>query len=114
MVIATMRKAGDGHFSRRTIDVLETLIPSLPFVWGAMTSLEFIFVEIERLRVQIRRQQKDILALQRSGISTASAETLLERMRASIDGLCKKRDWMQDQSGINAPSTRQCSSPLLQ
>jgi hypothetical protein len=79
-----------------------------------MTSIEFIFAEIERLRVQIHRQQKDILALQRSGISTVSAETLLERMRASIDGLYKKRDWMQEESQINAPSTRQRSSPLLQ
>jgi hypothetical protein len=79
-----------------------------------MTSIDFIFAEIERLRVQIHRQQKDILALQRSGISTVSAETLLERMRASIDGLCKKLDWMQEESQINAPSMRQHSSPLLQ
>jgi hypothetical protein len=79
-----------------------------------MTSIEFIFTEIERLRVQIRRQQKDILALQRSGLSTVSAETLLERMRASIDGLCKKRDWMQEELQINAPPARQHSSPLLQ
>jgi hypothetical protein len=79
-----------------------------------MTSIEFVRAEIERMRFQIRRQQSDILAMQRSGISTVSAETLLERMRASVDGLCKKRDWMQEESQINAPSTRQRSSPLLQ
>jgi hypothetical protein len=79
-----------------------------------MTSLEFIFDEIERLRVQICRQQRDILALQRSGRSTVSAETLLERMRASIDGLCRKRDWMQAELQIDAPFTRQHLSSLLQ
>lgn len=67
-----------------------------------MSSIEFIRAEIERLRVQIRRQQQDILTLQRSGRSTASAELLLERMRDSINGLCKKRDWMQQESRVAA------------
>jgi hypothetical protein len=44
------------------------------------------------MRLQIRRQQKEILTLQRSGISTASAELLLVRRRASVDTLCTKRD----------------------
>jgi hypothetical protein len=79
-----------------------------------MTSIEFIFAEIERLGVQIRRQQTDILALQRSGASTVSAETLLERMRASIDGLCRKRDWMQRESQIDAPCAHRQSSALVQ
>jgi hypothetical protein len=67
-----------------------------------MSSIEFIRAEIERMRVQISRQQRDVLVLRRSGRSTASAEVLLERMRASIDGLCKKRDWMQRDSQIAA------------
>jgi hypothetical protein len=79
-----------------------------------MTSIEFVRAEIERMRFQIRRQQNDILAMQRSGISTVSAETLLERMRASVDGLCKKRDWMQQEAPINAPVTRQRSPAALQ
>jgi hypothetical protein len=79
-----------------------------------MTSIEFVRAEIERMRFQIRRQQSDILAMQRSGISTVSAETLLERMRASVDGLCKKRDWMQRQTPITTPVTRQQSPAPLQ
>jgi hypothetical protein len=33
MVIATVRKVGYGHFRDNATDYLETLIPSLPFVW---------------------------------------------------------------------------------
>jgi hypothetical protein len=55
-------------------------------------SLQFICAEIERLRLQIRRQQNEVFALQRSGIGAASAELLLARMRASVDALCIKRD----------------------
>ena len=51
-------------------------------------TLQFICAEIERLRLQIRRQQNEVFTLQRSGISTASAELLLERMQASVDALC--------------------------
>ena len=55
-------------------------------------TLQFICAEIERLRLQIRRQQKEVFTLQRSGIGTASAELLLARMQASVDALCIKRD----------------------
>ena len=55
-------------------------------------TLQFICAEIERLRLQIRRQQNEVFTLQRSGISTASVELLLERMQASVDALCIKRD----------------------
>ena len=51
-------------------------------------TLRFVRAEIERLRVQIRGQQKETLTLQCSGISTASAELLLARTRASADALC--------------------------
>jgi hypothetical protein len=54
-------------------------------------TLQFICAEIERLRPQIRRQQKEVLTLQRSGVGTASAELLLARMQASVDALCKAR-----------------------
>jgi hypothetical protein len=54
--------------------------------------LPFIRAEIERMRRQISRQQKDIQSLKRAGISTASAELLLARMRAAVDGLCDQRD----------------------
>jgi hypothetical protein len=54
--------------------------------------LEHLRREIEHMRVQLGRQRKEILQLQRTGISTASAELLLGRMHAKIDGLCAQRD----------------------
>jgi len=51
-----------------------------------------LWQEIERMRVQVGRQRKEILQLQRAGISTASAETLLGRMLTTIDSLCEQRD----------------------
>ncbi len=43
------------------------------------------------MRVQVQRQRKEILQFQR-GISTASAELLLQRMHARIEGMCEERD----------------------
>jgi hypothetical protein len=57
-----------------------------------MHNLEYLRAEIERMRVQVSRQRKEILQLQRAGISTASAELLLQRMLSTIDGLCEQRD----------------------
>ena len=54
--------------------------------------LDHIRSEIEYMRRQILRQRGDIRALQRAGISTKSAEELLERMLAKVDGLCIERD----------------------
>ena len=61
--------------------------------WGySMPDLEYVRGEIERMRVQVGRQRKEILQLQRADIPTASAELLLTRMLAKIDGLCAERD----------------------
>lgn len=54
--------------------------------------LETIRSEIERMRAQVGRQRKEILQLQRAGIPTASADTLLQRMLDRIDALCIERD----------------------
>jgi hypothetical protein len=54
--------------------------------------LDHIRGEIERMRVQVSRQRKEILQLQRAGISTASAELLLARMHTKIDALCTERE----------------------
>ena len=51
-------------------------------------TLQFICAEIESLHRQISRQQNEVFTLQRSGMSTASAELLLARMQASVDALC--------------------------
>jgi hypothetical protein len=48
-----------------------------------------------RARLQVNRQRKEILQLQRAGISTASAELLLARMHTTIDGLREKRDQLR-------------------
>ena len=57
-----------------------------------MPDIDFIRGEIERRRAQVGRQRREILALQKAGISTASADALLQRMLDAIDGLCAERD----------------------
>jgi hypothetical protein len=60
-----------------------------------MPDIDFIRAEIERMRVQVARQRREILQLQRAGIPTSSAEALLERMLSKIDDLCADRDGMK-------------------
>ncbi|MET3844072.1 hypothetical protein [Bradyrhizobium sp. OAE829] len=60
-----------------------------------MPSLDHIRAEIDYMRLQLGRQRKDILSLQRAGIPTASAEMLLQRMQAKIEGLCMQRDQLK-------------------
>ncbi|WP_338829935.1 hypothetical protein [Bradyrhizobium sp. 27S5] len=62
-----------------------------------MPKVEFLRSEIERMRVQVSRQRKEILQLQRAGIPTSSAEALLRRMLDKIDTLCADRDRMKAQ-----------------
>lgn len=57
-----------------------------------MPDLEHVRREIERMRIQMGRQRKEILQLQRAGIGTASADALLSRMEAKIESLCAQRD----------------------
>lgn len=63
--------------------------------------LDHIRSEIARLRVEVGRQRKEILQLQKAGIPTASAEALLERMLNKIDRLCEQRDQLKHKS-LNA------------
>ncbi|RQH12460.1 hypothetical protein EHH60_16410 [Bradyrhizobium sp. RP6] len=60
-----------------------------------MPTLEYLRSEIEHMRRQIGRQQKEIQSLRRAGLSTASAESLLGRMQAKVDGLCDQRDQLR-------------------
>ena len=71
-------------------------------------TLQFICAEIERLHLQIRRQQKEVLTLQRSGVGTASADLLLSRMQASVDALCIKRDKLIGKQRIVQLCTNEC------
>jgi hypothetical protein len=57
-----------------------------------MPDLDHLRAEIGRMRTQVHRQRGEIRQLQRAGISTASAEALLERMLANIDRMCAERD----------------------
>ena len=61
------------------------------FVLMAM-GLDNLRSEIAFMRLQVGRQRKEILLLQRAGIPTTSAEALLQRMLEKIDGLCAERD----------------------
>ncbi len=54
--------------------------------------LDDVRLEIERMRAQVNRQRGEIRQLQRAGISTVSAEALLERILDSVDALCAERD----------------------
>jgi hypothetical protein len=44
------------------------------------------------MRTQVHRQRGEITQMQRAGISTASADALLDRMQDKIDALCADRD----------------------
>jgi hypothetical protein len=57
-----------------------------------MPNLDHIRAEIERMRVQVSRQRKEIRQLQRAGINSLPAEALLARMLENIDNLCAERD----------------------
>jgi uncharacterized small protein (DUF1192 family) len=57
-----------------------------------MPDIGIVRSEIERLRVQVSRQRREILQLQKAGISTSAAEALLQRMLDKIDALCAERD----------------------
>jgi hypothetical protein len=66
--------------------------------------LDHIRSEIEHMRVQITRQRKEILQLQRAGIPTTSAEALLERMLSKVDGLVEQRDRLKQEAKLKEPS----------
>ena len=62
-----------------------------------MPDINFIRAEIEHTRRQVDRLRAEIRQLQRSGISNASAEALLDRMLNKIDDLCAERDTLKHQ-----------------
>ena len=52
-----------------------------------MPDIDVIRREIERMRNRVNRQRAEITQLRHAGISTTSAEELLERMLNKIDEL---------------------------
>jgi hypothetical protein len=61
--------------------------------------IEHVRSEIEHMRIQVGRQRREILQLQRAGLSTAAAELLLGRMRAKIDDLSAERERLKGEQG---------------
>ena len=72
-----------------------------------MPDIEHIRSEIERMRTQVLRQRGDIRQLHRAGISTAAAESLLDRMLTKIDDLCAERDRLKVAQPPKALGARQ-------
>ena len=68
-------------------------------------NIDHIRSEIEHMRRQILRQRKEIQDLQRAGVPTKSAEELLERMQAKVDGLCIERDRQVGEQRRKYPGT---------
>ena len=62
-----------------------------------MPGIEFVRAEIQRTRLQVLRHRKEITQLQRAGLPTTSAETLLDRMLNKIDDRCAERDRLKKQ-----------------
>jgi hypothetical protein len=71
--------------------------------WGrTMPDIDFIRADIEYRRRQVQRLRSEIRELQHSGISSVSAEVLLDQMRNKIDELCAERDRLKkEQPGHN-------------
>ena len=67
--------------------------------------LRVIRGEIDQMRREIQRQRKEIQDLQRAGISTTSADELLGRMQAKVDGLCAERDRLIGEQRRKYPGT---------
>ena len=57
-----------------------------------MPDIEFVRAEIQRTRLQVLRQRREIMQLQRTGLPTTSAKALLDRILNKIDDLCTERD----------------------
>ena len=67
--------------------------------------LSFIRSQIEHMRRQILRQRSEIKDLQRAGIPTKSADELLERMLAKVNGLSAERDRQLEEQKLKYPGT---------
>ncbi len=67
--------------------------------------LQAVRAEIEHMRRQVLRQRREIQDLQKAGIPTKSAEELLERMLAKVDGLSVERDRQVGEQRRKYPGT---------
>ncbi|MGJ5180441.1 hypothetical protein ACQR16_24740 [Bradyrhizobium oligotrophicum] len=68
-----------------------------------MRDLNFIRAEIDRLRIQVGRQRREIVQLQRAGIATQPAQALLQRMLANLEGLREQRERLKLEQADDLP-----------
>jgi len=69
-----------------------------------MPDLNYIRAELAHMRMQVIRQRRGIRELEEAGISTVSAEALLQRMESKIDNLCGERDRLVKQEKLKGPT----------
>jgi hypothetical protein len=69
-----------------------------------MPDINFIRAEIEHMRRQVERLRDEISQLQHSGISSVSAEALLDRMLDKIDDVCAERQAQERRASEPSPS----------
>jgi hypothetical protein len=72
-----------------------------------LPDINFIRADIEHRRRQAQRLRGEIKQLQHSGISSAAAEALLERMLDKIDELSAERDRLKKEQPGRAVGGRQ-------
>jgi len=65
--------------------------------------LNLVRVAIDRMRVQVGRQRREIVQLQRAGAATAAAEALLYRMLERLDELRKQRERLKQAEATLLP-----------
>jgi hypothetical protein len=80
---------------------------------GFAMGLDHVRNEIEHMRRQIFQQRKEIQTLQRDGISTTSAEALLQRMQDKVDKLCIERDRMVSESRLAGRKTHPGTDKII-
>ena len=69
-----------------------------------MPDLNYIRAEIAHMRIQVIRQRREIRELEEAGISTVSAEALLQRMEAKVEALCADRDRLVKEEKLKGPT----------
>ena len=60
-----------------------------------MPNVDQLSLDIERMRVRLGRQRKEILELERAGISIVAAEALLQRMLEKSKQLREQRNMLK-------------------
>jgi len=65
-----------------------------------MRDLSFIRSEIDRLRLQVGRQRREIVQLKRAGIDPEAGEAMLQRMLTALERLREQRELLKrEQAG---------------